>query len=280
MSENNTLESYICNSCNTVFSNTSSNGVCINCGSNNLESTDTVDYSSYEIIPFDKTIEDAKNNYKSLIRFNLLLPFVFRKKKNLSRFKKIYVPCYIYDASIKGKISFIGADKIMKNQKYEILHDINIDYKNILVSAFDKINDDLLSSINDYNFELIKSFDDNYILNSNIISSNKEELDVREIVSNKINNMALNAVKNNVKHDLKKLDYDDTSIDFSSIKKVLVPIYTLIISYKDGSYLFLMNGSTGKSNLDTTKSYLSMFILFILLFILFLIITIICSILL
>ena len=236
--------------------------------------TENVDYSDFEIIPFNQSIDSVKKKYKSLIRFNFLLPFSYRKRSNFTKIRKLFVPCYLYDASIKGKINFIGADKIMKNQKYEILHDISIDFNNVLVSSTGEINDNLISSINDYDFSNIKEYDDSLISNINLLPIDKEEIDVRDMVENKINNMALNTVKNNVNHDLKKLDYNDTEIEFSSIKKVLIPVYSLNIKYHDKDYIFFMNGSTGNSFIETTKSVLSMVILYVVLFIIFLIITV------
>lgn len=271
--DNNSLETYICNNCNCSFISSNKN-ICIYCGSNNISVTDSMDYSDYEVIPFNQSIDNVKKKYKSIIRYNYLLPFVFRKKSTYSKVKKIFIPAYLYNASIKGKISFIGADKIMKNQKYEILHDISIDFNNVIVSSCEKIDDSIISSINDYNYEMLKEYDDTLIKDSSILESNKSENDVRNIVLNKITNMALNTVKNNVNHDLKKLDYNDTAVDFSSVKKVLIPVYSISIKYKNKDYLFYMNGYTGNSNLDTTNSYLSMFILYFVLFILFLIITV------
>ena len=273
---------YICDECKCIFRVKDITGdKCINCGGSITE-TDNYDYKDYSILPFNYSLEDAKKIYRKKIRFNFLLPIIYRKKSTISNIKKIYVPCYLYDVNVNGKISFYGVDRIkninnVPDQKFEVLHDVDVNYNNLLVSGVDIITDEIISSINDYKFDEIKDYNEEDINNTYLLTMNKNEKDIKEFIKTKANNNVLNIVKSNVEHELKKLNTNESKVKISNSRKVLVPIYSLNIKYKDNDYIFYMNGNTGKETIDYVSSRLSMIIFFIIVFIIVFILSIIIS---
>ena len=106
------LVSYHCNLCNTDFSVAKTMSVfsCPYCQSKNVGKIEDVDFSDFYSLPFVDTLNDAKRKYRSMVRFNPLLPSVFRNKKTIRSIKKVYLPCMLDDIKADGKISFFCTD--------------------------------------------------------------------------------------------------------------------------------------------------------------------------
>ena len=274
-------KTYICNDCKCTFSvKGMETNTCINCNSINIVESDKADYKGYSVLPFNYSMDDAKKKYKSKIRFNFLLPLTYRKRNTISNIKKIYVPCFLYDVNVSGNISFYGVDRIkniksLPDQKFEILHSVDVNYDNLLVSGVECFTDELISSINGFKFDEIKDLNEEDIDNTYFFVMDKEEKDIKEAINKRVNNNVLNIVKNNIEHDLKKLNTNDSKIKIANRRFLLVPIYYLNIKYKDNNYLYCMNGNTGNDTIDFVSSRLSMIIFYIVVFLIVFIITII-----
>ena len=272
--EDDGFETYICQTCGTVFTIPVSvkNSSCVFCGSKKANLTNDIDYSDYYVLPFVETLNDAIKTYKSKVRYNFLLPRIFRSKKTISAIKRVYLPCMLYSTEVSGKIRFLGADKVrgikgLPTQTFEISYDTNIKYDNALVCGFDKIHEDMLCAINDFMFSPLQEFSPKGLKNIYIIPMNEYQDDNTSDFGEKVSKNTIALLRENIKHELKKVDSNDLKVNFTSIKKTFMPVYFVNVIYNKKNYIFLMNGHTGTYTIDLVASKLSILLFSLLVFV-------------
>ena len=245
-----------CRDCNANFLSLGSKVVehCCVCNSANIESVNDVFEKKPFIVPFKKSLEDAKNDYRSKVLFHPLVPFVFKSKATIESIHKVYLPVFVVDAIVEGNIDFLAGDKtnIMKEKvqfvetkKYSVLQKVRLNYRNIILNLTSKIQDKLFHTVCDYQFDSILDFEPSLLEDSAVLVADKDIKEVAESGRNRVMKHSLNIAKSNIQHALKKLNANEASVNFSNSKEVLVPAYLLLVRYKDKEYVYLMNGESG-----------------------------------
>lgn len=260
---------YLCSECHATFCTTNSTSVsnCVLCGSSNITNQDEVEEKKPFVIPFTKGIQDAQLDYRRKIRFNPLIPISFRKKKTVQSIQKVYLPAFLANVNVKGSTRFLGGEKekIMKDKqkcietkKYDVLQNINVDYKNVLLNTFSGIDDKLFNNICECNYNNLKEFNIDLFKDSFYVVGDIAINEIAEKGRQRILKYSVNVARESVVHTLKKLEHDDLVASFSNTKEILVPVYILNISYKGKKYMYLMNGENGLSSFQIPFGILEM----------------------
>ncbi len=267
--------SYTCSFCHTTF-NTSNSSLktCVFCGRKILSQEKVNVPNNYTYLPFIIPIGIVLKNYKKQTHKNLLLPNSFRGKEIIKKIKKLYVPCSLYNMSIDGSITFLGSDtvnniKSSPRQTFECLYSTHFDSKNLLVSNFTRINDLLISNINDYDFTKMIPVDSVMTMDNCLIERNMDQTELLEKVQDKFLKQCIGFVRDNVGHDMKKISDNKMNVSVSSLQSVFIPIYYYNVNYNGREYYVIVNGQTGKMIVDVPLSKKKLLILSILCFILF-----------
>lgn len=263
-----------CTNCSSIFGKygSSEDNCCVCCGSINLENIDgDIDDVPY-MIPFNYSMDNAINEYKKYIKFNPLIPNVFKNKKTISSISKVFVSSELFDINLAGDVSFFAGDKNIKEgkeelKKFDVKNTVNFDFKDILMCGNSKISMPIFLGISDFDFNQIKRYDSKLISDSSILYSDLSPMDISNFASNMVMDYSLNIIRKNVNHQLKKVNKNNIGVNFSNNKSVLVPLYLLNVSYKGKTYTYIMNGSTGKTTMKLTYGKKEIIILSILLFV-------------
>lgn len=269
------LECY-CKDCDTKFfiSNKNKFNTCIFCNSNNIEKIDTSVNNKIKIIPFKKEYKDVIKDYNKKVRYNPLVPKIFKDKKNHSSLQKIFVPVFITNISRSGEVEFIGgekgniADKLSETKKYNIVQNIKLNYLDVLLKITSKVDDDVFNVVNNYDFFNMVDIDSSYFDDSFYLYEDISLNDISNKGRDDVDRHSIKIVKDNVMHSLKKLRRDNTKIVFENTRELLVPIFIMKIKYKDKEYSYMMNGESGKSYINLPISTIGIVVLSIVLFIL------------
>lgn len=259
---------YICHNCNASFCTSMRTKVnnCVICGKPSLTSDDFVESRNMKYVPFSKSESDARKVYFKKTFWNPLVPFSFKLPKVRKQIRKVFLPGYLADVNHSGTVVFLCGDKekIVKNgrkgfelKKYSVNQTINIDYKNVLLGVFSKINDKIFSNICTYSYNRISDFNDRAINDSFYVLGDNTITDVGDKGRNKIMRHSFSIVRGNIMHSLKKMDKDQTTIVFKNTVEILVPVYMVTIEYRKKSYTFFMNGENGKSYMELPIGILS-----------------------
>lgn len=253
------IDVYTCNNCGAEIiadANTSAT-FCIYCRNtailkNKLEGVFNPDY----LIPFKTTKEEAIKSFKKLTKGKILMPKNFNIKKNIKEISGIYAPFFIYDLDSTGVIEAkceeistwkSGDYEYTKTDSYKVVRGGNISFKNIPVDGSKKFENDIMNSIEPYDYKEMKKFNYSYL--SGFLA---EKYDLTKEQSIKeANNRAQTSFEQKMINDIR--GYDDITVTDKTINLynskssyVLLPIWFLNIKYKDKFYTFAMNGQTGK----------------------------------
>ncbi len=250
-----------CRDCNASFISLGSKTIeyCCVCHSNNIETKNDVYEKKPYIVPFRKTLEDAKNDYQKKVLFHPLVPFVFKSKATIEAIQKVYLPVIVVDANLQGTVDFLAGDKtkIMKEKvafietkKYSVLADVNLNYHHIILNMTSKLQDRLFHTICDYQFDQLLEYNPNALGDSAILVDDKDLNAVADLGRQRIMKHAMAVIKSNINHELKKVNNNGALLNFANSKEVLVPVYLLTVHYKDKDYIYLMNGENGAVSLE------------------------------
>ena len=208
------------------------------------------------VIPFIKNKEDAKaallNHYKG----KHFLPKVFTEKNHIDEIKAMYVPFWIYDATADANFRY-KATKVRswRSNNYEYTetsyYTVNragtIRFEKVPVDGSSKMPNDLMESIEPYDFSKAVDFQTAY-LSGYLADKYDEDVDkCTPIANNRITKSTTKEFRDTVK------GYATVSVEGASInlkdsvaKYAMYPVWTLHTSWNGESYIFAMNGQTGK----------------------------------
>lgn len=264
---------YECSTCHIVFQSFDPTlNKCIFCGGSNISKVDKKNYNGCSYLPFTVSLEDAYSLFKQQIRFNFLVPFSLRTRKVKKKIYKAYVPCCLFNLTVEGNISFYGADTVgnVKNspkQFFESMYSTHFDYFNLLSSNCSRIDDVVMSNINDYDFSGLTAFEPAMVKDSYLIVGDLDNSKITEKVKEKALNRCANIVRANVNHKLKKLADNHLVLGVASATSVMVPVYFMNVRYRGREYLYAVNGQTKKMIIDVPTNSWSIILLSIVCFI-------------
>ena len=271
---------YSCDSCGgeIIVEDTTSSTVCPYCGNNVLVARElSGDLKPNYVIPFKNDKEAAKESLKKFFKKKPLLPGSFAKENVIEEIKPLYVPFWLFDADVDGKVDFRGE----KTKKWS---DSNYDYKEVLTYsiirggqiAFDhvpvdgskKMEDQLMESIEPYDFNQAETFNAAYLAG---IAADRYDVSKDETFGRATERFRDGTVQAFIK-DIKGYDnvtVKSSSLQFSNTNAVyaLYPVWILNTKWKDKDFRFAVNGQTGKiaGNLPISagKSFLFWMIFFL-----------------
>lgn len=272
-------DAFSCSLCNSSFAYSNNVDTCFFCGSANLNKTDSLSLNNYFVIPFMINDNVMLENYRRIVKSNIFLPSILKKQNILSKIKKVYLPCSLYDLNVSGNIQFTCCDETQGKTKipvatYDAQYSTNFDYNQLLISTYTNISSDVLNCINDYNFNNLSYFDG---VSDGVYYVKGVDLSTK--INDLVSKNSINIVRNSVNHKFKKVKSNSISVVANNNQSVLVPVYILNLSYKGKKYLYLMNGQTGKTYYDFSVDIIKIIIIslgiFLLIFIIILLFAII-----
>lgn len=259
-SSNTSYNGYHCPDCGAeiVMDENTSVTECVYCGNTaiineRLEGK----FAPKKIIPFKKDKEDAIKAFTTYKKWKWFMPKEFIQKKNIEKITGIYIPFYLYDIDVAARINVEATRLKMWNDKdykytrtdyYDVLREGRISCKMVPADASKKFPDDIMDSIEPYNYNELVDFDSSYISGflsekydlsidelSNRAEKRAEQTAIETLLSD-INGYNTKIIKNSVKKSQRK----------NTSKYVLLPVWMLNVKYNNKIYTFAMNGQTGK----------------------------------
>lgn len=264
---------YVCRHCDSTFYTNSNKKIetCAICGSTSFDTNNRKIGGNLSIIPFRKTIKAAQNDYHRKTMWNPLIPFSFKGKKREQSIQKIFIPALLVNVNQKGQFVFAGEDRensgrTVEVKKYDVYENVNVDYRGVILNSSTKINDRKFLLLCDYDSKNARKFNASDIKEASYLLADIFIEEAGEAGRKKISKNTVMLAQNEVRHSSAKLREDNTVIEFSDSKQVLLPVYLLTISHKDKLYQYMMNGESGKSHLPLPVAFFPTFLFFIFLF--------------
>ena len=279
--ESASLNVYTCNSCGGEIyadENTSAT-TCPYCGNpvilkGRLQGALKPDF----VIPFKNTNDDLVPIMSKYLKKKIFLPGKFKTENKIKEIKGLYVPFWIHDADVDGTVrwkgytesSWVSGDyRYTEKKYYSIIRAGQIGFDHIPVDGSKKMPDQLMESIEPFDFKGALKFEPSYLTGylSDKYDVNKEEVFPR--ANQRIKEGTIDQFATTISRSYRGLSVENTNLSLynTHVDYALYPVWLMSTQYKEKNFLFAMNGQTGKmtGNLPCAKlkAFLLSFIFFI-----------------
>ncbi|MCQ2974224.1 MAG: hypothetical protein MJ211_05370 [Bacteroidales bacterium] len=260
LEENPNLSLYHCKNCGAemVTDPNTSSTFCVYCGSTAiLKSRLEGEFRPKYIIPFSKTKEDAIKAYNIIRKGKFLAPNEFGKESNIQKITGVYIPFWLYSGKSTGHIdcktkqttSWRSGDYIYK--KIDIYKEVREGYstfEKLPTDASIKFADDLMDSIEPFEFDKLKPFNYSYLsgflAEKYDVKSQQDEPRAKFRMENSLTNTLMQTIhSSNVTFDINKSFNTELQ---NEPEYALLPVWMLNTIIENKTYTFAMNGQTGK----------------------------------
>ena len=208
------------------------------------------------VIPFKVDKKGIKEKIEEFCRGKKLLPKNFFTQQLIDEVQGVYVPVWLFDGTLDGKVSLDGTRtssytsgnyRYTETSHYLLECDGKMDFSRVPVDGSAKMPDDLMNSIEPYDYSQIVPFDGQYL--SGFLADRYDQGPDESIptASQRMMNSAVRAFSNAAAAGYStSLRNNALNLLNPSVKYVLLPVYIFNCMYNGTKYRFAMNGQTGK----------------------------------
>ena len=208
------------------------------------------------VIPFRKSKADAEAAFLNLCKGKPLLPKFFTQEQRVEKISGIYVPFWLYDCNsdfqghYKATRIHTWADSnytYTRTSYYHLVRAADSEFAGIPMDASRKMDNAIMESIEPFDFSQIVGFETAYLsgflADKYDVESTEGQERVKQRVSASVNSMISGTILgyNTVMPMSTRLN-----VRHGKARYVLLPVWMLHTKYKDKTYVFAMNGQTGK----------------------------------
>ena len=266
--ETDDLSVYVCKSCGgeIVCDNTTAATHCPFCGNPVIMSGQfSGDLRPDYVIPFKLDKKAAKDTFYNHLKGKTLLPKVFKDESHIDEIKGVYVPFWLFDAEANADINYKATRvhtwsdsdyNYTDTSYYSIIRGGNISFEHVPVDGSTKMADDLMESIEPFDFSEAVDFQTAYLSG---FFADKYDVTAEQSIeraNQRIKKSTEDAFANTVS-GYSSVIPENTSIQLANGKSkyALYPVWVLTTSWNGEQYIFAMNGQTGKfvGNLPVDK---------------------------
>ncbi len=253
------MKIYTCNSCagEIICDETTSSTCCPYCGNNMVVSKElSGDLKPNFIIPFKKDKDNAKEAFRKFLKGKPLLPSSFSKISVIEESKSLYVPFWLFDADVTGKVRFRGEThrswedsnyRYRETNYFSLVRGGGVGFEHVPVDGSKKMEDKLMESIEPFSWKETKEFNVGYLAGyqADRYDVSKDETFGR--ATQRFREGTCQAFRRDI-HGYDNVRVEDSNLQFSNTNTayVLYPVWILNVKYKEENYRFGMNGETGK----------------------------------
>ena len=217
------------------------------------------------VIPFKLDKKAAKEAYQNHLKGKVLLPGAFKDKNHIDEIKGVYVPFWLFDAEAEAKVRYRATRvrtwsdsnyEYTETRYYRVLREGNLGFEHVPVDGSTKMADDLMESIEPFDFSEAVDFQTAYLSG---FLADRYDVDAEQSIER-----ANERIKKSTESAFADTVYGYSSVipESSSVrlsegksKYALYPVWLLNTTYQNEKYTFAMNGQTGKfvGNLPVDK---------------------------
>ncbi|MBQ7699840.1 MAG: zinc ribbon domain-containing protein [Clostridia bacterium] len=208
------------------------------------------------VIPFKIDKKGIKEKIKEFCKGKKLLPDNFFTDQKIDAIQGVYVPVWLFDGKLDGSVSLDGTTtssyttgnyRYTETSHYLINCDGSMEFTRVPVDGSEKMPDDLMNSIEPFDYSQIVPFDGQYLSGFLADRYDKDPEASIPTASQRMMNSAVSAFRSAVsQYSSVSLRNNGLNLYDPSVKYVLLPVYVFNCDYKGQKYRFAMNGQTGK----------------------------------
>ena len=208
------------------------------------------------ILPFRLDKEKAKSALRSFYKGKKLLPKAFSDENHIEEIKGVYVPFWLFDAQSSADLSFDatqvrsfrqGNYQVTLTDHFAVRRAGTVDFSRIPVDGSRKMPDAHMDAIEPFDYSELKPFSTAYMPG---FLAERYDVDVDECEERaklRANNTAEQIIAATVQGYTSCTPVSkQVQLHRGQVKYVMLPVWLLSTRWHDQSFLFAMNGQTGK----------------------------------
>lgn len=255
------MKAYKCNACGAemVCDETTSATSCPYCGGPVVipQQFKGVMRPKY-VIPFKVEKSEVKSKLKEYYKGKPLLPGTFSGMNTIDEIKGIYVPFWLYSGTVDADMQFdcekedrkkTSTEEIVTTEYYDVHRQGTISFEKIPTDASTKMPDDLMDSIEPYDYKDLVEFEMEYLPGYLAEKYDVTKEDSIERARKRAENTAVLEVEDTVdnytsvseKKSVRKIKFSKETQDYA-----MLPVWMLTTKWNGKNYTFAMNGQTGE----------------------------------
>ncbi|MBQ3084900.1 MAG: hypothetical protein IJC46_05570 [Clostridia bacterium] len=208
------------------------------------------------LIPFRITKEQAKAALKAHMKGKFLAPKAFKDENHLDEIKGLYVPFWLFSADVAASIHYRATDvhryetpsaSVREVRHYAVLRGGTVSFSHIPVDGSEKMPDDLMESIEPYDFKDAQAFNAVYLAGFLADRYDVDAEQSKERANVRIRRTTEDAFRSTLsRYETVTVEQSNIALSGGKTNYVLYPVWLLNTSWRDKRYTFAMNGQTGK----------------------------------
>lgn len=208
------------------------------------------------VIPFKLDKKAAKDALKKHYEGKRLLPKVFKDENHINEVKGVYVPFWLFDAEACADMRYKATRvrtwsdhmyNYTETSYYAVRRSGSIQFENVPVDGSEKMADDLMDSLEPFDFSTAVDFQTAYLAG---YLADKYDVDARqsaERANERIRKSTEQAIAATVKgYATVTREAGSIRLNNSKVKYALFPVWILNTTWNGKNYIFAMNGQSGK----------------------------------
>lgn len=257
--EESSMEVYSCNSCGgeIVCEDTTVSTSCPYCGNpvvlkGKLSGMLKPDY----VIPFKLDKNAAKAALRRHVSSKKLVPALFKDENHIDEIKGVYIPFWLFNANVSANMNYRGErirswsdskHNYVEHSYYDIYREGNVIFDNIPVDGSLKMPNDLMESIEPFDFSEAVEFKKSYLAG---YMADKYDIDAKDsidIANNRVKTSTEDIFRDTVGGYSSVIPQSSVvNLQHGSAQYALYLVWLLNTTWQGNTYTFAMNGQTGK----------------------------------
>jgi uncharacterized CHY-type Zn-finger protein len=208
------------------------------------------------VIPFKTSREDAKAAFLKLCKGKPLLPKFFTEEQRVEKITGMYVPFWLYDCGGDFRGHYMATRikrwsdfnyNYTRTEYYHVARSAEAEFNSIPMDASKKMDNAIMESIEPFDYSQAVDFETAYLSGFLADKYDVESAEGQERIRQRVNASINDLVGDTILGYATVVPMSrQLNIRHSKAKYVLLPVWMLHTKYKDKTYVFAMNGQTGK----------------------------------
>lgn len=208
------------------------------------------------VVPFKLSKEDAVKALKKHYEGKRLLPSAFTDQNHIEEIKGVYVPFWMFDGEARGTVNYHatrsftrteGDFEITETDHFNVKRSGSLAFEKIPVDASGKMPDEYMDSLEPFDFEALKPFSTAYLPG---FLADKYDVEAKEC-SKRADDRCAGTLQTALRETVHGYTFCEQTGKRIQLKRgkvhyALLPVWMLSTRWRGKSYLFAMNGQTGK----------------------------------
>lgn len=208
------------------------------------------------ILPFRLTKDDAVQALRAHYKGKPFLPKSFTSANHIEQIQGVYVPFWLFDGGAEGSASYrasntsvyeTGDYEVTETMHYDVFRAGSIAFEKIPVDASSKMPDDHMDSIEPFDYTQLQPFSTAYLPGYLADKYDVSVDDSRDRADVRCRETLAQALRDTVTgYGTCIPEHEDISLRRGKVHYALLPVWMLSTKWNGESFLFAMNGQTGK----------------------------------